>query len=51
MATKPVDPQRVAIWEDFIDIFYAPSAVFRRREHGSVFIPLIVVTLLTGAIF
>ena len=51
MATKPVDPQRVAIWEDFIDMFYAPSAVFRRREHGSVFIPLIVVTLLTGAIF
>ena len=51
MATKPADTQRVAIWEDFIDIFYAPSAVFRRREHGSVFIPLIVVTLLTGTIF
>jgi hypothetical protein len=51
MATKPVEAPRVAIWEDFIDIFYAPSAVFRRREHGSVFIPLIVVTLLTGTIF
>jgi hypothetical protein len=25
---------RVGIWEDFIDIFYAPSAVFRRRENG-----------------
>jgi hypothetical protein len=49
--TSPVETQRVAIWEDFIDIFYAPSAVFRRREHGSVFIPLIVVTLLTGTIF
>ena len=32
-------------------MFYAPSAVFRRREHGSVFIPLLVVTVLTGAIF
>jgi hypothetical protein len=49
--TSPVDTQRVAIWEDFIDIFYAPSVVFRRREQGSVFIPLIVVTLLTGTIF
>lgn len=50
----PVDPvaaPRAAIWEDFIDIFYAPSAVFRRRENGSVFAPLIVVTLLVGAIF
>jgi hypothetical protein len=32
-------------------IFSAPSAIFRRREHGSFFIPLLVVTLLTGAIF
>jgi hypothetical protein len=42
---------QTAIWEDFIDIFYAPSAVFRRREHGSVVIPLLVVTVLTAAIF
>jgi len=47
----PVATPRAAIWEDFIDIFYAPSAVFRRRENGSFFIPLIVVTLLTGTIF
>jgi hypothetical protein len=45
------DLKPASIWEDFIDIFYAPSAVFRRREHGSVFIPLLVVTVLTGAIF
>ncbi len=52
MATAtPLEAPRAAIWEDFIDIFYAPSAVFRRREHGSVFIPLLVVTLVTGAIF
>jgi hypothetical protein len=47
----PVETSRAAAWEDFIDIFYEPSAVFRRREHGSVFLPLVVVTLLTGAIF
>ncbi len=52
MATAtPVDTARAAVWEDFVDIFYAPSAVFRRREHGSVFVPLLVVTLLTGSIF
>jgi hypothetical protein len=53
MATNanPAEPQRVALWEDFIDIFYAPSAVFRRRENGSVLLPLLVVTILTGAIF
>ena len=52
MATAaPAETSQPSIWEDFIDIFYAPSAVFRRREHGSVFIPLLVVTVLTGAIF
>jgi len=40
-----------SIWEDFIDIFYAPSQVFARREGGSVWIPLLVVTLLTGTLF
>jgi hypothetical protein len=49
-ATSAETPH-ASLWEDFIDIFYAPSAVFRRREHGSIFIPLLVVTLLTGVIF
>ena len=40
-----------AIWEDFIDIFYAPSQVFARREHGNFWVPLIVVTLLAGVLF
>jgi hypothetical protein len=47
----PVAAPRVAVWEDFIDIFYAPSAVFLRREHGSVLVPLVVVTILVGVIF
>ena len=46
-ATAP----RAAIWEDFVDIFYAPSAVFRRREHGNFFIPLAVITILCGVLF
>jgi len=40
-----------SIWEDFIDIFYAPSQVFARREHGNFWIPLFVVTLLAGVLF
>lgn len=49
--TSEPAPGRAAVWEDFIDIFYAPSAVFRRREAGSVFIPMLVVTALCGALF
>jgi hypothetical protein len=53
MATQaaPVATQRAAVWEDFIDIFYAPSAVFRRRENGNFFIPLAVITIICGALF
>jgi hypothetical protein len=39
------------LWEDFVDIFYAPSSVFRRRENGSFLVPLVVVTLLFGGMF
>ena len=38
-------------WEDFIDIFYAPSAVFARRATSGFFLPMLVVTLLTGALY
>lgn len=53
MATQaaPVAAPPAAIWEDFIDIFYAPSAVFRRREHGNFFIPLAVITIVCGVLF
>jgi hypothetical protein len=51
MATEAATPPRASIWEDFIDIFYAPSAVFRRRENGNFFIPLAVITILCGVLF
>jgi hypothetical protein len=44
-------PDGAGVWEDFIDIFYAPSAVFTRRKNGSFFIPLAVVTLFVGLTF
>ena len=49
--TVPAATPRAAIWEDFIDIFYAPSAVFRRRESGNFFVPLVVITIVCGALF
>lgn len=34
-----------ALWEDFIDIFYAPADVFRRRQAGNWFLPLLIITI------
>ena len=39
-----------AWWEDFIDIFYAPSDVFKRRERSGFGIPMLVVTVLVALI-
>jgi hypothetical protein len=50
-ALKPVPAERTAVWEDFVDIFYAPSHVFARRQNGSVWIPILVVTLLVGTVY
>lgn len=47
----PPTPKKAGLWEDFIDIFYAPSDVFARRINSGFFIPMLVVTLLVGLIF
>lgn len=44
-------PERASWFEDFIDIFYAPSTVFARREGSGFWIPLLVVSLLIGVVF
>jgi hypothetical protein len=49
-ATPSAPPQRASWWEDFIDIFYAPSTVFARRANSGFGIPMLVVTLLVGGI-
>lgn len=46
-ATIPSAPT-ASLWEDFIDIFTSPSAVFRRRENSGFGMPLLVLTLLFG---
>lgn len=44
-------PAGTSVWEDFVDIFHSPSDVFARRENGSFWVPMLVVTLLIGVIF
>ena len=50
-STQPPATKPASVWEDFIDIFYAPSDVYTRRAHSGFFLPLIVVTLITGILF
>lgn len=47
----PSKPAQSSFWEDVIDIFYQPSAVFRRRENRSVWPPMLFVALSIGIIF
>jgi hypothetical protein len=42
-------PATASVWEDFIDIFYAPSAVFARRS--GFIIPMLVVVVAVGALY
>ena len=39
-------PQRTARWEDLIDLFVTPSAVFARRVAGGAGVPLLVLLIL-----
>ena len=42
---------KTSFWEDVIDIFVSPAAVFRRREKTSVWPPMLFVALSIGVIF
>jgi hypothetical protein len=39
-----------SLWEDFIDIFFAPASVFQRRQRASWVVPLVIVTVVVGII-
>jgi len=49
--SAPTTPQSASFWEDLIDIFFSPAAVFRRNEKKSVWPPLLFVSLAIGVIF
>lgn len=40
--------RKVPVWEDFVDIFTSPSAVFSRRSGGQFGVALLVITLAIG---
>jgi hypothetical protein len=42
---------QAALWEDFLDIFYAPSDVFVRRRDRSGWLVLVIVTVVLGLLF
>jgi hypothetical protein len=49
-AAKASPPAPVSFWEDLIDIFVSPAAVFRRRENGSAWPPLLFVSIALAVI-
>lgn len=50
--TAPATPARpAALWEDLIDIFTQPAAVFARRRDGRFWLAMLVFTVLGGAAF
>jgi hypothetical protein len=53
--TSPTVPSATAptssLWEDFVDIFYAPSQVFARRREGRFGLALLVLTVLAAVLF
>lgn len=44
-------PPPAAVWEDFLDIFYAPSRVFARRINGKFLVPLLFLMGVMGALY
>ncbi len=47
-ATGSPAPSKTSVWEDFVDIFTSPSAVFERRRDGQFGLALVIVAVLTG---
>ena len=48
---EPKKPEKASLLDDFMDIFYAPSAVFARRANAGFWIPLLIVSVLLGVIY
>jgi hypothetical protein len=44
-AVKNEEPGRAGLWEDFVDIFYNPSAVFARRADGKFGMALLLLVV------
>lgn len=49
-ATSPT-PAKAGIWEDFVDIFFQPSQVFERRREGQFGLALLILVVLSTALY
>ena len=52
-AAKEVDPSpaKAGLWEDFVDIFYAPSSVYARRSEGKFGMALLFLVIVGAVLF
>lgn len=48
---RPAEKPGTARWDDYLEIFYSPSAVFRRREGTNPFPPLLILTVATLVLY
>ena len=44
-------PSKAGLWEDFVDIFYAPSSVFARRANSGFGLPLLFLIVVGTILF
>jgi len=44
-------PSKASLWEDFIDIFYQPAAVFDRRREGKFGLALVVLVVVCAVLY
>jgi hypothetical protein len=44
-------PQKAGLWEDFVDIFYAPSSVFARRADAKFALPLLILIVVGTVLY
>ena len=51
MTDQTASPEPSASWwEDYLEIFFAPSNVFARREKSGFLLPLVILTVLSGVL-
>jgi len=44
-------PAKAGLWEDFVDIFYAPSSVFARRSDGKFGMALLILVVVSAVLY
>jgi hypothetical protein len=49
-STAPATPSQTSFWEDLVDVFFQPAAVFRRRAKASAWAPFLFVVIAMGII-